>query len=187
MKIETTLIEACKQEGNQLKKKELYYLLLPYLRAVGVRYLRNPNYIKDVLQEAFANIFRSINQFDQTKGVFHKWAVRITINSALKYNQRVSRSNQEQLDIEKHDIEFQTQPIEQISDETLLRILKRMPLKNAEVFNLYIIDGYSHKEISEMLSISEMNSRKKLSRARGWLQENFQSKFKVIIGKVIAK
>lgn len=186
MNVNKKLIEQCKR-GNQLKQKELYFMLLPYLRAVCSRYLRNTDLIKDVLQESFIDIFKNLEKYDSQKGAFHKWAVRITINATLKYNQRVNLGKQEEFLVDKHDIIQPSQALEKISDETLLNILKQMPKGNFEVFNLYVIDGYSHKEIARILNISESLSRKKLSRAKSWLQHFLQNKTNYIAGVILSQ
>ena len=172
MDISQQLINECKS-NNRLSQKALYLQLLPYLRAVCVRYLYNTNLVKDVLQEAFILIFKNLNKYDSNKGAFHKWAVTITINATLNYNRRMSLRNQDQFEIDLHDIPQIPVVLQNLSIEASLHLLKKMPSDYFEVFNLFIIDGYDHKEISEMLDINVELSRKRLSRARVWLKEAF--------------
>ncbi len=172
MDISLQLIDECKS-NNRLSQKALYLQLLPYLRAVCVRYLYHTHLVKDVLQEVFLLVFKNLDQFDPDKGPFHKWAVRITINATLNYNRRMSVKNQEPFEIEQHDIPQIPVVLQNLSIEASLHLLKKMPPDYFEVFNLFVIDGYDHKEISEILNINVELSRKRLSRARAWLKKTF--------------
>lgn len=172
MEIDRTLVQACIKQ-NRGAQKQLYLTLLPYLRAVVRRYLRNGAFEKDVLQEGFVKLFRSMDKYDFDKAPLKSWAARIFINTAINYNERVIGKPKEEFVNEKHempvvDISFETA----ITDERLLHILKKMPDGYFEIFNLFVIDGYDHREISEMLNISEVVSRKKLSRAKNWLRNS---------------
>lgn len=170
MNISAILIEKC-LSSDRLAQKELYMKLMPYLKAVALRYLKNRNLIHDVLQESFIRIFRKLEQFDSEKGRFVKWATRITINAALSYNDRIQFDDYE-FDIQIHDVGHTPEILKIFSNEMILDFLRKMPYELYEVFNLSIIDGYSHDEISIALKISNALSRKRLSRARDWLKCN---------------
>lgn len=171
MNISQDLIQACKAQDRR-SQKILYLELLPYLRAVSLRYMYQRDDVKDVLQEAFVLIFKNIDKYDPQKSPFHKWAVKITINATLNYNRKVI-TNQEEFVIETHDIPQIPKVLKNMSDEASIWLLKQMPLSYFEVFNLNIIDGYDHNEIAKMLNISVALSRKRLSRAREWLKKKF--------------
>ncbi len=173
MEVSKTLIAAC-LKNDRVAQKQLYSSLLPYLRAICKRYLKNQAFTKDVLQEAFINIFKNIASFDPYKGRFNKWAVRITINCALKYNQRIV-TDQDEFQPDKHDIPFVKADPKNISDDDLLAILKKMPQRSYQVLNLFVIEEYSHKEIAALLNINEATSRKIYSRSKLWLSEAFIS------------
>ncbi len=170
MKISSFLIEKCLAQNRQAQK-ELYLKLFPYLKAVAVRYLKNKSLINDVLQESFIRIFNKIDQFDSGKGNFLKWSTRITINAVLSYNDRFDTKDYE-FNILLHDTGTTPEILKVFSNEMLLSFLRKMPYELYEVFNLFIIDGYSHEEISALLKISNALSRKRLSRARNWLKSN---------------
>ncbi len=174
MQINKSLIQSCISQ-NREAQKQLYRLLLPYLRAIASRYLRDTSYIKDVLQESYIKIFKSIDKYDFNKAPFQQWAAKITINSCINYNKRVIGTPNEKLVVEKHETGMMPTVIQNWSDENLLLVLKQMPAGYFEVFNLFIIDGYTHEEIAKILGISEALSRKRLSRARKWLKKNFQA------------
>lgn len=173
MLIDLDLIELCKQ-NNRSAQKSLYVKTLPYLRAVIVRYLRNLSYTKDVLQEGYINIFKNINKYDSVKAPFEKWSAKICINVALNYNKRVIRQPHEQIDqIGAEHLIVIPDDLDTISDEQLIKLLKFMPFDYYKVFNMFIIEEYTHKEIANELGINESLSRKRLSRARDWLQKHF--------------
>lgn len=169
MQIDDDLIRSC-IANNRVAQKQLYGLLLPYLRAVANRYLRDNSYIKDALQESFVKIFKNVGKYDSQRASFPSWAAKITINSCLNYNLRVIGAPKDEFVVETH------QPIvrsfdEKWSTEELLLILKRMPEVYFQVYNLFVIDGYAHEEIATMLGISEALSRKRLSRGRAWINQ----------------
>ena len=172
MKISQQLIKSC-QAKNRAAQKELYLALLPYLRAVLSRYLRDDSFGKDVLQESFVKIFRSIEKYDPSKAPMKAWSARIVINTCLNYNERVIGLPTEEFITETHDTESSEEiELDKITDERMLNVLKEMPTGYFEVFNLFVIDEYSHKEIAKILNIAEAVSRKKLSRAKNWLRKS---------------
>lgn len=182
MQIAEALIHSCKKNDAKAQKR-LYMLLLPYLRAIVNRYLRDTSYEKDALQESFVKIFKTINSFDQKKGEMKSWAARITINTCLNLNKRLIGQPTEEL----KSVEFiqETGSYIQVVDEEgiLLKFLKVMPPDYSAVFNLFIIDGYDHQEIAEILSIEPALSRKRLSRARDWMRRNGPNYNSIFNGK----
>ena len=180
MQIDINLIKSCISK-NRKAQKQLYLLLLPYLRAVANRYLRDTSYVKDVLQESFVKVFENIDKYDIQKAPFKQWAAKITINNCLNYNKRVIGIPKDELIVEQHDTFILPSIIKNLSRENLLFVLKQMPEGYFEVFNLYVIDGYAHDEIAQILNINEALSRKKLSRARVWLKKTFQGKNDLIV------
>ena len=126
---------------------------------------------QDNLQEAFITIFRKIGQF-RHKGSFEGWMKRIVINTVLQtYRQKnvlnlVEENYPEEVDVEVDENE--------ISLEYLLKIIQELPERYRMVFNLYVLDGYSHKEISALLGIAEGTSKSNLSRARLILKDKIE-------------
>ena len=175
MLITNELLRKCKlKEG--LAQKQLYGLLLPYLNVVCNRYLNNSTDVKDTLQETFINIFLNIDKYDSSRGQFKTWAVKICINCCLKCNHKVVKLNTKQFILEQHNRSINPEILAKLSDEDLLIFLKKMPQACFEVFNLHVIDGFSHKEIASLLKIKESLSRKRLSRAREWLSSKRELK-----------
>ena len=170
------LIKKCVQNDRKAQA-EVYQVYSGKLFAVCLKYSPNYQEAQDNLQDGFITIFEKIEQFNH-KGSFEGWMKRIIINSALqKYRQKNI------LTLVKDEIPDVIESVEvneeKISMDFLLEKIQKLPDKYRMVFNLYILDGYSHKEISKELNISVGTSKSNLSRARQILkikiEENFQS------------
>jgi RNA polymerase sigma factor (sigma-70 family) len=147
-------------------------------------YANDSEEAKDFLQEGFIRIFENLNQYNQ-KGSFEGWIRRIIINTALeKYRDRyyLTRVDEE---IEKKDVRADFDIINDLSAQELMKYIHELSPKYRMVFNLYAIEGYSHKEISALLNISEGTSKSNLSRARAVLQEKVLQ-YNKIANKVVS-
>lgn len=174
MHIEEALIHSCKKNDSNAQKR-LYTMLLPYLRAIVNRYLRDTSYEKDALQESFVKVFKTIDSFDQQKGELKSWAGRITINTCLNLNKRLIGQAMEAFESLEYVQPTESKDYAVDRKGILFKLLKDMPPDFSDVFNLFVIEGYDHKEIAEILSIETALSRKRLSRARVWLRWNEQT------------
>lgn len=165
---EKELIKGCIQEDTHCQRA-LFERYAGKMMAVCLRYARHRLEAEDILQESFVKVFDKLEKF-QFKGSFEGWVRRIVINTALKNNQRKSYSN-EKIGIE-HFPEKAQEPIAfaSLGEQDLLKMIAQLPEGYRAVFNLYAIEGYSHKEISEMLNIKESTSRSQLVKARKMLQ-----------------
>ncbi len=145
------------------------------MMAVCLRYARSREEAEDLLQDAFIKVFDGIGDF-QFKGSLEGWIRKITVNTALRHYKR-SSFRPEHNGVE-WDIEMAEEPdvYGQLEEEDLMRLIARLPDGYRVVFNLYAIEGYSHKEIADMLGIQESTSRSQLVKARKmlqiWLTEN---------------
>lgn len=165
------VIQECQQ--NSIRAQEqLYRLLAPKMFAACLKYSRNRADAEDNLQDGFLLIFQKIGQF-QFKGSFEGWAKRVMINNVL---QRYRSEGIFELVSENMpdvaDVEIES---DDISMDYLLAIIQELPDRYRMVFNLYVIDGYSHKEIAEMLSITDGTSKSNLARARMILKEKIEA------------
>jgi len=135
-----------------------------------LKYSNDKDDAKDIMQDGFIKVFQKIDQYS-TKGSFEGWVRRIMINTALeKYRSQVSMYPlDERMPIS--DEGTNSTVIDELSAEELLAVIRELTPKYRMVFNLYAIEGYNHKEIGEMLGISEGTSKSNLSRARLILQE----------------
>lgn len=163
------LINGCKR-GNTKSQEQIYRLLAPKLFAVCLKYSRSYEEAQDNLQEGFLLIFNKIDKYNH-KGSFEGWCKRVVINFILQQyrGQQVFEIVSENIP-EETNVEID----EDISLDFLTRIIQELPDRYRLVFNLYVLDGYSHKEISEMLSISSGTSKSNLARAKMILKEKIE-------------
>ncbi|MAC96252.1 MAG: RNA polymerase subunit sigma-24 [Flavobacteriales bacterium] len=165
---EKKLIQACIKEDKSAQKA-LYDLFSAKMYFVCLRYARHEAEAQDILQDAFIKVFDKLDSF-RFNGSFEGWVRRIMVNTALNYC-RKSTYKYENIGIEDYqDKVVNSKAISRLSEQELLGIIQQLPDGYRMVFNLYIIEGYSHKEIAEMLSISENTSRSQLAKARKWVQ-----------------
>jgi RNA polymerase sigma-70 factor (ECF subfamily) len=177
---QNSLIEQCVQQ-NQTAQRTLFDLYFPKMMAVCLRYLKNEEDASEVLNNAFLKIFTKISQY-KAEGSFEGWIKRIVINSALNF----IRSNKAYRNRFIPTSEFQSYgtPNEiasgaddflnsayDLSQEQLFDMVTDLPPATRVVFNLYVIEDFSHKQIAKQLNISEGTSKWHLSNARKLLKE----------------
>lgn len=165
------LIKEC-QRDNIKAQEQLYRLFAQKLFAVCLKYSRDYADAEDNLQDGFILLFRKIEQF-KFKGSFEGWAKRVMVNNILqKYRSSgrvVELVNENIPDEEEVEVESDA-----ISMDFLLTIIQELPDRYRMVFNLYVTDGFSHKEIAEMMDISVGTSKSNLARARMILKEKIE-------------
>ncbi|WP_418512718.1 RNA polymerase sigma factor [Corallibacter sp.] len=160
--------------NNETKaQSELYQLYSSKLFSICLKYSRNYAEAEDNLQDAFVTIFNKISQYKH-KGSFEGWLKRITVNTAL---QRYRNQGVFEI-IDESKIEIVEVTIDDdfdISIDFLLQIIQELPDRYRLVFNLYVMDGYSHKDIADMLKITTGTSKSNLARARMILIEKIEA------------
>ena len=165
------LIHQCKQQDRKAQG-ELYRLYSAKLFALCLKYSGSYQQAQDLLQDGFVKIFVKIDQFKGT-GSFEGWMTRIMINTALK------RRKKQGLYLSIHEDYPDEQPAdldeEALSLDFLIKIIQDLPEAYRLVFNLYVMEGHSHKEIAEMLQITEGTSKSNLARARMKLRESIKT------------
>jgi RNA polymerase sigma factor (sigma-70 family) len=180
MHVSKECIDGC-LKANQAAQRELFDALLPYLNAICRRYLNNTSLSRDVLQDSFITIFDKIAQYNAERGAIHSWCSRIVINNCLKQNNRSNRFFE--FNAVKHERSVAAEVEGAMNEEDLVQFLRQMPEKFYEVFMLFVVEGFSHDEIAEMLGISTELSRKRLARARAWINEK-PSGLSALVGDV---
>ncbi|MFC2100630.1 RNA polymerase sigma factor [Bacteroidota bacterium] len=158
-------------EGDRSLQKLLYDKFAPNMLGICSRYFRNIEEAEDALQEGFIRVFFNIKSF-RNEGPLEGWIRKVIINTALNYH----RSNLKHFfhsDIDELDemIEDEKAQIKQIEVEDIMKVIQDLPIGYRLVFNLYEIDGYSHKEIAKMLNISKNTSKSQLLKAKKFLQK----------------
>ncbi|MCX6325260.1 MAG: RNA polymerase sigma factor [Bacteroidia bacterium] len=169
------IIKGC-LAGNRRDQELLYRRHAAKLYAVCLQYSGNNEEARDILQEGFIKIFENLNHYKH-EGSFEGWMRRITVNTALeKFRRRHSLYRVDDIDlIPEPDADPDNQDYAGLEAADLLEIIRELPPKYKVVFNLYAIEGYSHKEIGKMVNISEGTSKSNLFRARVILQRRVGS------------
>ncbi len=165
------LIYEC-TKNNTKAQDQLYHSLAPKLFAVCLKYSRSYEEAQDNLQESILLIFEKISQY-KNSGSFEGWAKRVVINYVLQQyrNQKVFEIISEKIpDTDEVEIED-----ENVSIEFLTQLIQSLPDRYRLVFNLYVMDDYSHKEIAEMLGINIGTSKSNLARAKAILKDKIES------------
>ena len=166
---EEQLIQGCKR-GDRIAQKQLYDTFSPRMYPLCCRYVKNQDDAEDVLVTAFTKIFDRLKQY-RGDGRFESWIKRIVINESLTF---LRKKKQAGITMGLEEIPsdlVMTKPTDHLEQEDLLTIISQLPPGYRIVFNLYAIDGFSHKEIAEKMNISESTSKSQLSRARSYLQK----------------
>jgi RNA polymerase sigma-70 factor (ECF subfamily) len=163
------LVEACKQ-GDATAQKRLYDKYVAMMYAICIRYMNNEDEAKDALQEGFIKVYRNISKFSHT-GSFEGWLKRIFVNTSIEQ----IRKRKLHYDIDNMDYntpEFAKDlQMSSIDADKIMSLVQKLPSGYRTVFNMYCIDGYSHKEIADYLNVSENTSKSQLFKARKLLQD----------------
>ena len=165
---EYELIQGCLREDRSAQR-ELFNRYAGKMMTVCLRYARHRMEAEDLLQDAFIKIFDNMHSFEG-KGSFEGWIRRIVVNTALK---NISRHSFQKEGIGLEGVlESSEDPsvFSQLSEQELLNLISSLPNGYRVCFNLYVIEGFSHREIGEMLKIEESTSRSQLVKARNMLQ-----------------
>lgn len=150
------------------------------MMSVCYRYTGNQHDAEDVLQEAFIKIFAHIHQF-KWEGSFEGWLRRIVVNTALKFLQKKKIHFAEVNESTSGSMQVEPDTYSALQTEQLMNMLKKLPDGYRMVFNLYVIEGYDHEEIAQMLNIQAGTSRSQLVKARKMLQQQIKNDEKIAI------
>ena len=167
------LIESC-IKGDRAAQKVLYDRLAPRMFPVCIRYVGDREQAEDILQEGFITLFTRLDTY-KGDGSFEGWARKIFVTTALMELRRTDalKMSDDLETVRGMKTETVTQ-LQSIGYKDLMKLITQLPPGFRTVFNMYAIEGYSHKEIGEILGISETTSRTQLSRARLWLQNRIK-------------
>ena len=163
------LLEGCRQE-HRLAQKYLYQRYYGKMLGICMRYTKNESEALDVLNRSFLKVFRAVDQYQPT-GSLGGWIAKIVFRTTIDYI-RQNLKYREVMDYSTKKEEFvEAKVIEQLYAEDLFQAIQILPDTTRTVFSLYVIDGYKHREIAEMLQISENTSKWHLSVGRKKLQQ----------------
>ena len=167
------LIESCKK-GNRAAQRVVYDHLASRMFPVCMRYLGDRALAEDILQEGFITLFTRLDSY-KGEGSFEGWARKIFVTTVLmELRRKDALKMTEDLDAVRGMKTEMTGQLQNIGYKDLMRLITELPPGFRTVFNMYAIEGYSHKDIGDILGISETTSRTQLSRARTWLQNKIK-------------
>lgn len=166
--INETLLLACKKMQREAQR-QVYEYMSPKLYYTCKRYLKKEEEIEEVLADAFYIIFTKMDQLKEL-GAFEAWARKIAVNNCLHQLKKNINFNL-YLEDTKLYLQPESLPETNLEEEDLLKLLNHIPEGCQTIFNLFVIEGYSHKEIASMLSVSEGTSKSQLNVAKTKLKE----------------
>ena len=166
---ESDLLQGC-LSGNRRMQEELYRRFSPRMYAVCLRYAGKAEEAEDILQEGFIKVFRKMDSY-RGDGSFEGWMRRIFVNTAIEHFRR-KRYLMPVTEREENTIEGKyTSVLDDLGAKDILALVQELSPGYRTVFNMYVVEGYTHREIADMLGISEGTSKSQLSRAKVILQD----------------
>lgn len=166
---ESDLIEGC-IKGDRKMQYELYERFAPKMYGVCLRYAANAEEAEDILQEGFIKVFRKISSY-RGEGSFEGWIRRIFVNTAIEQFRKKTYlqpiTEQEESNIEGKYVSV----LDNMAEKDIIKLIQQLSPGYRTVFNMYVIEGFTHKQIADALNISEGTSKSQLSRAKLILQD----------------
>ena len=174
---EEDFIRACvAKEGWALKK--LYEYHYPVMYPVCRRYANNEEDALDILHDGFIKVFRHIEKYQSGTSLV-SWIKRVMINTAIDYYRKETRRRSSDIEDAKNLAVDEADALSMISAEEIIDLLQHLSPAYRSVFNLYVVEGYSHKELADILQITESTSRSNLVKARNKLKELIAKRFRM--------
>jgi RNA polymerase sigma factor (sigma-70 family) len=166
---EVTLANKC-IDGDQRAQRKLFEMYAPKMMGVCLRYMKDHAQAEDVLQDGFVKVFTKLEKYSG-EGSLEGWVRRIMVNTALD---QLRKSNKFQANVSMDDVSYKVESsddvLSSLIEEDLLKLIQEMPTGYKTVFNMFAIEGFSHKEIGEKLGVSENTSKSQYSRAKAYLR-----------------
>lgn len=166
---ESHLIEACLRK-ERWAQKVLYEEHYPKMMGVCLRYAGNQDEALDIMHEGFIKVFKNLGKYEPGTSL-NSWIRRIMVNTAIDYYRKVVRRRTEDIETAYHLSVPDADALSQLTEQEILEAVQALTPAYRAVFNLYILEGYSHREIADLLNITESTSRSNLVKARTKLQE----------------
>lgn len=174
MNDELSLIKKAKR-GNKSAGHQLYQLHEAHWFRICLRYGKNRSEARDIFQEGVIAIFKNLKQFDAKRGKFQSWSNRIVVNAALAYLKKQHwQQSFEDLEMANTATDTTETVLDKIAMKELIAIVQKLPLSYRLVFNMYVMEGYSHKEIATQLDIPVATSKSRLSKAKKALRQQLE-------------
>lgn len=165
-----SLVEECRA-GNRRAQESLFRKFYAFAMQTAMRYSRNEDDAADITSVAFTKAFRSIHSFDINKGSLHGWIQRIVINEAIDQVKAKEKFSDYETVEKTGEAGIDNNAIAKLSAQELLALIRMLPPLRQTVFNLYVIEGYNHREIAELTGMKEGTSKWHLAEAREQLKQ----------------
>lgn len=166
---DTDLIEGC-INGDRRMQQALYERFAPKMYGVCLRYAGNAEEAEDILQESFIKVFKKIGSY-RGEGSFEGWIRRIFVNTAIEHFRKKTYlqpiTEQEESSVEGNYLSV----LDNLAEKDIVNLVQQLSPGYRTVFNMYVVEGYTHRQIAEILGISEGTSKSQLSRAKIILQD----------------
>ena len=161
--------------GNDRAKRSLYDLHIRYMTGVCARYISDYEDIKDVLQNSYMKVFSSLASFEyRGAGSLKAWIARIVVNESLRHLRQHDRLSFGPIDNDVENMAEEEPPVPQLPPELIHTLIRKLPDGYRTIFNLYVFEERTHKEIARLLGISENTSASQFHRARKLLLKNIR-------------
>jgi len=165
------LIDGCLRKERRAQQ-ELFNRYARWGLTICRRYVNEEEKAQEAMQDGFLKIFTKLDSYDEQRGELKAWMARIFVNCSLTTTKKEAFNNSFSPLTDLHNDPVSPDRFFKFDGEELLKFLKPMPIGYKTVFNMYVMDGYSHKEIGQHLNISEITSRSQLRKAKIWIKEN---------------
>ena len=162
-------------KGDRKAQKALYDTYKQKMYTLCMRYMGNNTEANDALQEGFIKIYRDLHQYKAEKGAFHSWMTRVFVNTNLEL---IRKKRMKIVEFENNDYlldGIRPQAYSNLGQEEIVNMIQKLPDGYRTVFNLYIVEGYSHQEIANMLGISLSTSKSQLFKAKRALKLSLEN------------
>lgn len=169
------LIQGCRQ-GNRIAQKYLYERFFGKMFGIAMRYTQNQEEALDILNTSFLKVFTSLDKYEDNNNL-PGWIAKIVFNTAIDHVRRNTKYKQVMDFNIENDASVGSESMNNLNAEDLYKLIQQLPTASRTVFSLYVIDGYKHKEISDMLDISVGTSKWHLANARKELQEKITKQY----------
>lgn len=167
------IVKGCKQNDRKAQEA-LYKAYYKSMVTICLRYMKNEEDAVEVLNNGFLKVFQNIQRYESSVASLYTWIRTIVINSCLDFIKKKARTEEHHELNNASEVHVPAEVISKMKATELLGLIRSLPPSTAAVFNLYIIEGYNHKEIGKLLGISEGTSKWHLSEARKQLQHKIK-------------
>jgi len=162
--------------NNSQAQRALYEKYRVKWFMICLRYANNKSEAEDMLQNGLISVFNSIKQFDHKKATFAAWSNKIMVNASLQHLRKWRKFDFTQsIDDYENNISYQEDVYDSLGAKELTSLIQKLPDGYRIVFNMYVVEGYKHKEIAEILNISENTSKSQLLKAKKMLRNQLET------------